>query len=81
MCDRGKKEASWSLWRRSLVPLKKLNKKAINVADSHGGDSSVWIQDRCDWSLAEHVLNERNKSTSVMVDGTMRSEEEEEEHR
>ena len=38
-------------------PLKKLNKRAIKIADSHGGDSSVWYY-RIDatGALAEHVV-------------------------
>ena len=31
-----------AVFRISNVPLKRLNKRAINIADSHGGDSSVW---------------------------------------
>ena len=29
-----------------ISPLKRLNKRAIKIADSHGGDSLVWLQDR-----------------------------------
>ena len=33
-----------------FFPLKRLNKRAIEIADSHGGDKSVWYRID-DWSF------------------------------
>ena len=59
-----------------FVPLKRLNKKAIEIADSHGGNKATSRSGTGSTlkRLAEHViLYEEEESTSVMVDGKMRS--------
>ena len=42
------------VFRISNVPLKRLTTEAIEIADSHGGNNSIWYRIG-DWSLAEHM--------------------------
>ena len=67
-CDRGKAVCGSTCV--SNFPLKKLNKEAMNIADSHGGDKATARSGyRIDATGAEHWLSmlywRRNKSRLV----------------
>ena len=55
ICDR-ERRSLWEYLCFVLVPLKRLNKEAIEIADSHGvGDSLVWYyRINATGALAEH---------------------------